>query len=92
MELLTQEAEDTFHTAPDSLNRLEFNSTMYFQFNTQWTGNPPSHPDVMSWKDLVSLGQDMSEELLVERQKKMAINHCATLVYTSGTTGMPKGN
>jgi long-subunit acyl-CoA synthetase (AMP-forming) len=63
----------------------------YIHFNTQWTGTPPSHPDVMSWKDLVSLGQDKSEDLLVERQKKMAINHCATLVYTSGTTGMPKG-
>ena len=62
-----------------------------FKLFLQWTGTPPSHPDVMSWKDLVALGEDQSEDLLVERQKQMAINQCATLVYTSGTTGMPKG-
>jgi long-chain-fatty-acid--CoA ligase ACSBG len=45
----------------------------------------------MSWKDLVALGEEQPEDQLLERQKQMAINQCATLVYTSGTTGMPKG-
>jgi long-chain-fatty-acid--CoA ligase ACSBG len=46
---------------------------------------------VISWKDLLALGEDEPDDLLVDRQKRMAINQCATLVYTSGTTGMPKG-
>jgi acyl-coenzyme A synthetase/AMP-(fatty) acid ligase len=58
---------------------------------SQWTGTTFGHPDVISWKDLVELGESLDDTALVERQNKMAINHCATLVYTSGTTGMPKG-
>merc|ERR1712226_275361 len=33
---------------------------------------------------------DLESEVL-ERQKRMAINQCCLLVYTSGTTGNPKG-
>ena len=47
--------------------------------------------DVIGWSDLMKLGADTDEDQLTGRQKLMAINQCATLVYTSGTTGMPKG-
>ena len=47
--------------------------------------------DVIGWSDLMKLGADIDEDQLTGRQKSMAINQCATLVYTSGTTGMPKG-
>lgn len=51
-----------------------------------------NHPDVLSWKDLVELGKSEDENRLVDRHKRMAVNQCAMLVYTSGTTGMPKGS
>jgi hypothetical protein len=53
---------------------LENNTANVFPINIQWTGTPPRHPDVISWKDLVSLGKDKSEDLLAERQKQLAIN------------------
>jgi hypothetical protein len=34
---------------------------------------------VISWKDLVSLGKDKSEDLLAERQKQLAINQVSIL-------------
>ena len=51
-----------------------------------------THSDVIGWSDLMKLGADDDDAQLVARQKSMAINQCATLVYTSGTTGMPKGH
>jgi long-subunit acyl-CoA synthetase (AMP-forming) len=58
----------------------------------QYSGTPEPHCDVIGWADLMKLGQEENDEILVKRQKVMAINQCAMLVYTSGTTGMPKGN
>ena len=46
---------------------------------------------VTSWKDLIQLGSSESDIHLKTRLKDMAINNCALLVYTSGTTGNPKG-
>ena len=59
-----------------------------------WDGNVPENlPDVLSWNDVMKIGMDdTNNEPLFERQKKMAINQCCTMVYTSGTTGNPKGN
>lgn len=37
------------------------------------------------------LGKNQSEEALNQRLENIAINQCSTLVYTSGTTGNPKG-
>jgi len=48
--------------------------------------------DIISWQDLMRLGkEDKNDGPLLERQRNMAINQCAVLVYTSGTTGNPKG-
>ena len=58
----------------------------------QWSGVTVSHPDVISWTDLLDLGQAEADDLLVDRHRRMAINQCAMIVYTSGTTGNPKGS
>ena len=49
--------------------------------------------DVLSWEDVIKLGmEDTKDEPVLERQRNMTINQCCVLVYTSGTTGNPKGN
>ena len=54
---------------------------------------PDNSNDVISWEDVMKLGTEwVFESAVVERQKRMAINQCCLLVYTSGTTGNPKGN
>jgi long-chain-fatty-acid--CoA ligase ACSBG len=51
----------------------------------------PNNPGVLSWKDVLNRGKGLGEEDLERRLKRIAINQCCTLVYTSGTTGNPKG-
>ena len=70
------------------------NELPYLKKIILWNGKAPENsPDILSWDDVMQLGmQDMNNEVLYERQKKMAINQCCSLVYTSGTTGNPKGN
>ena len=36
-------------------------------------------------------GKTLGEDNLNHRLKRIAVNQCCTLVYTSGTTGNPKG-
>ena len=47
----------------------------------------------MSWQAFMKIGQEASEldEELDSRLKSIGINQCCHLVYTSGTTGKPKG-
>ena len=56
----------------------------------QYTGTPKGK-DVIGWADLIELGKKTSDDLLRDRLEQIAINQCCHLVYTSGTTGSPKG-
>ena len=56
----------------------------------QYTGKP-SRPGVLSWADFIAIGRKETDEELNKRLREMAINECCHLVYTSGTTGRPKG-
>ena len=56
----------------------------------QYSGVPTS-PGVVSWKDLLNRGNALPDDDLDRRLRSVAINQCSTLVYTSGTTGNPKG-
>ena len=48
--------------------------------------------DEKSWKDLLALGEDTSNQDEVEARKDAVKSEdLATLIYTSGTTGRPKG-
>ncbi|MDX8050265.1 long-chain fatty acid--CoA ligase [Lentzea sp. BCCO 10_0798] len=41
--------------------------------------------------ELTALGAEITDEQVHERRKQVQAEHTATLVYTSGTTGRPKG-
>ena len=48
--------------------------------------------DENSWKEILELGKDLSNQKDVESRKATVKPHdLATIIYTSGTTGTPKG-
>ena len=55
----------------------------------QYMGTPKKE-GVLSWRELMRLGAKETEDALEERLKRIAINQCCGLIFTSGTTGMPK--
>jgi len=50
-----------------------------------------TEPGVLSWADLLQLGRQQAEEELQDRLRNQAVNQACMVVYTSGTTGNPKG-
>ncbi|KAL1449111.1 hypothetical protein WDU94_000344 [Cyamophila willieti] len=55
----------------------------------QYEGKPDK-PGVMSWEELLALGQSQSDDALNSVLETIATNECCTLVYTSGTEGASK--
>ena len=57
------------------------------------SGTQVDDPSVITWQKVMEIGNsDVDETALELRLKQMAINECAWIGYTSGTTGMPKGS
>ena len=47
--------------------------------------------DSRNWNELTQSGQDISEQELQKLRDQIKPEHLATLIYTSGTSGTPKG-
>jgi len=58
-----------------------------------WEEKPAGGSDsrVIYWEDFLELGKKISDDKLIERRHTIKPNQVCNLVYTSGTTGMPKG-
>lgn len=52
---------------------------------------PPSDNWVISYEDFLELGQNISDEIILQRFDQITPQDTAGIVYTSGTTGVPKG-
>jgi long-chain acyl-CoA synthetase len=56
-----------------------------------FSGNPPADDWVITYGDFLELGADVPDEALEARIAAVTQEDVATIVYTSGTTGVPKG-
>ncbi len=54
-------------------------------------GASDAQNNVMSWQDFLQKGQEISEAAFEARAATIQWDDLASLVYTSGTTGVPKG-
>ena len=57
----------------------------------QYTGIP-LHDEVLAWRTFMKLGEEVPEldKDVDQRLTCVGVNQCCHLVYTSGTTGLPK--
>ncbi|XKL64688.1 hypothetical protein PGB90_004774 [Kerria lacca] len=55
----------------------------------QYSGKP-THPSVLSWEDIMRIGEKSNDDELDAIIETLAANECCTVMFTSGTTSLPK--
>jgi fatty-acyl-CoA synthase len=49
------------------------------------------YPGIRSFQEVLQAGQEMEDKVLLQRQSSVEVTDNVVIVYTSGTTGRPKG-
>ena len=77
----------------DQLRKIEsFQDDLeYLETVIMFREEPELGSDVISWQQLLEVGRGVEDSVLRGRLEQQAVNQPALLVYTSGTTGNPKG-
>lgn len=90
-EFILNDAEINFcFVSSDQLfSRLEKLKPSVSTLKLIYTFNEYSH--ISNWKEILDLGESVSDEELNRLMNQVQTKDLATLIYTSGTTGNPKG-
>jgi len=76
-----EEYVDMFFSVRDDLPSLEHTFVMATQ----------TYPETVPWTELTASGDDVDHEILRKQEKKILPTDPVAIMYTSGTTGVPKG-
>jgi len=66
-------------------------TSLFPQLRTLVFLKPTRDPETLSWREVMSWSDRVSEEALAERQSSLSFDDVINIQYTSGTTGFPKG-
>ncbi len=85
--------ETLFNVAPESRGnpRGHFSSERLPHLKNVVFCGEPAPPAMLSWKQLLALGEQVSTEQLRAREATLSPQDAINIQYTSGTTGFPKG-
>lgn len=73
----------------DYLAALATSPTPHLRHRVLFGGDGPS--DAMAWQEFLACGEAVSDEVLATRQAAVRPEDLCDIIFTSGTTGRPKG-
>ncbi|MFM7125699.1 MAG: FadD3 family acyl-CoA ligase [Actinomycetota bacterium] len=73
----------------DYLSALAASPTPHLRHRILFDGDGP--PDALTWRNFLDRGDTISDEVLAARQNAVRPEDLCDIIFTSGTTGRPKG-